>query len=87
MQACKQYPETESLRMKQMQIIDMLMKEAGMQAYDGYTAMMYACGCLNVDAVKRLCIYEAGRVNKDEETALIIACKRNAEQHDEAERK
>jgi len=43
----------------------MLIQEAGLQDENGWTAFMYACKTLNMEAAKLLVKYEADYVNHE----------------------
>ena len=71
---CNQYPDLEEDRIKQQQIVQLLLLEAGQQDNEGWTAMMRACQNLNADVVELLYGMEAGIVNNERNTAFLIAC-------------
>ena len=65
MYCCILKANNQQEKMKQNEIIGMLIQEAGLQDENGWTAFMYACKTLNMEAAKLLVKYEAGYVNHE----------------------
>ena len=82
MLTCDTYPGTEEDRIKQLQIVQLLMVEAGQRGNQGTTAMILACSNLNVEVVQLLYAKEGGIVDFNRRTALMKACKRRTNNED-----